>query len=484
MATQSFQIGKRQADSLYNCMQFREAYEVYLGLLDNYEVKKDNEKKLVVLNDLCDVCDVLSRKSELMSYLQQMLDISIATGNDYFHSTALMMLGKRLYYEGDKVKSFDFIEQAVKLMANSNRHDKDHLLHCQLNVLSTLYHKELNYEKAFKTDQYNVKITFEGKNWGTYPQIQQQDQRTALAKMAKTLVMMERYEEADAAYRQWLDVKIDGYNTRDYFIVDYLRARGKYREAADIYERLTEQICAHGDSLSDIMRYAKESLAEIYVSLGDSQRASELYRQVLVISDTLTARQSRSNTQEFAVLYETQEKERQIANRNRWLIISTCAIFVMVLLLAALFYNNIIIRRKNHFMKLAINDFANYKETSSTIQDNGEVEDDKKLFMQLDHTVDERLLFLNPDVNRDTLCNIIGIDKNQMGRIIKAHSGADNLTAYLNRKRMQHAVILMRKNPNWKIQAIADACGIPSISTFNRVFKQVYGMTPTEYLKK
>lgn len=188
MASTSFDSGKRQADSLYNNMQFREAYEVYHGLLDNYEVKKDSEKKLMVLNDLCDVCDVLSRRTELMSYLQQMLDLSIATGNDYFHSLALSMLGKRLFYEGDKVRGFDYLEQAVNLMEKTNRYDKDHLLHSQLNVLSTLYHKDLNYEKALETDQRNVKVTFEGNNWGTYSQIQQQDQRVALAKLAKTLI--------------------------------------------------------------------------------------------------------------------------------------------------------------------------------------------------------------------------------------------------------------------------------------------------------
>lgn len=123
MTSTSFLTGKRAADSLYNNMQFREAYEVYCDLLDNHEVKKDSDKYLTILNDLCDVCDVLGRKTELMVYLQQMLDLSIATNNDYYHSLALMMIGKRLHYKGDRVKCYDYMEQAVELMERTNRHN-------------------------------------------------------------------------------------------------------------------------------------------------------------------------------------------------------------------------------------------------------------------------------------------------------------------------------------------------------------------------
>lgn len=41
-----------KADSLYNCMQFRDAYKLYLQLLSNKETEADSKKKLRVLNDL------------------------------------------------------------------------------------------------------------------------------------------------------------------------------------------------------------------------------------------------------------------------------------------------------------------------------------------------------------------------------------------------------------------------------------------------
>ena len=97
---------------------------------------------------------------------------------------------------------------------------------------------------------------------------------------------------------------------------------------------------------------------------------------------------------------------------------------------------------------------------------------------------EEEKLFLNPDLSRDDICEMFDVDKNKIGQIIKAYSGSNNLSAYLNRKRVQYAVLQMRKHPNWKIPAIAESCGIPSISSFNRVFKQVFGMSPTDFAQQ
>ena len=42
---------------------------------------------------------------------------------------------------------------------------------------------------------------------------------------------------------------------------------------------------------------------------------------------------------------------------------------------------------------------------------------------------------------------------------------------------------LMQENPNWTIASVAEACGMNNTVTFNRTFRQTYGMTPTEYMK-
>ena len=54
----------READSLYNCMQFRDAYDLYLQLLDSKEVTADSEKRLNVLNALSNASELSGHKVE------------------------------------------------------------------------------------------------------------------------------------------------------------------------------------------------------------------------------------------------------------------------------------------------------------------------------------------------------------------------------------------------------------------------------------
>lgn len=59
-----------EADSLYSTMQFREAYDLYLSLLDNEEVKTDADKRMSVLNALCSVSELSGHQIEQNEWLR------------------------------------------------------------------------------------------------------------------------------------------------------------------------------------------------------------------------------------------------------------------------------------------------------------------------------------------------------------------------------------------------------------------------------
>ena len=64
------------ADSLYNCMQFRDAYKLYLQLLDIKEAEADSAKRLRVLNSLCNTSELSGHKTEQHKWLQQLRDLA------------------------------------------------------------------------------------------------------------------------------------------------------------------------------------------------------------------------------------------------------------------------------------------------------------------------------------------------------------------------------------------------------------------------
>ncbi len=74
---------------------------------------------------------------------------------------------------------------------------------------------------------------------------------------------------ADSTYQKWKEVPLaEGSNPKDYFIVDYLRERSRYSEAADIYEGLVGRIRKQSDTLGNMMLFAKWGLEEVMEKMG------------------------------------------------------------------------------------------------------------------------------------------------------------------------------------------------------------------------
>jgi AraC-like DNA-binding protein len=108
------------------------------------------------------------------------------------------------------------------------------------------------------------------------------------------------------------------------------------------------------------------------------------------------------------------------------------------------------------------------------------LDEEEKRFKQMDKRVMKEELFRAPDFGRDELMRLMGVDKNAISVIISRYTGM-NVTGYVNTKRMEYAVLLMRQHPEYTMGAIAEACGIKSPATFIRNFRNVYGMTPSEF---
>ena len=86
----------------------------------------------------------------------------------------------------------------------------------------------------------------------------------------------------------------------------------------------------------------------------------------------------------------------------------------------------------------------------------------RQRFLHFDEALEARKLYTQPGISRDELCRVMGVDRTTFSRIIAEQSGCQNLA-------------------NYTLQAIMEDCGYTNKMTFNRVFKETYGTTPSEY---
>lgn len=106
------------------------------------------------------------------------------------------------------------------------------------------------------------------------------------------------------------------------------------------------------------------------------------------------------------------------------------------------------------------------------------------LFRRFDSIVMNERLYLDYNLQRDYYASVMGVDRNRFATVIKEATDGGNLSTYLNNMRLNYSVTLFREHPEMSISEVSDASAIPNISTFYRLFKEKYGLSPKMFIEQ
>ncbi len=84
------------------------------------------------------------------------------------------------------------------------------------------------------------------------------------------------------------------------------------------------------------------------------------------------------------------------------------------------------------------------------------------------------------DISREGLAASLDISPNHLGKFFKIHTGK-KINEYINELRIHDAAMRLREQDQETIINIAFSVGFESLSTFNRTFLKIMGITPSEY---
>lgn len=316
---------------------------------------------------------------------------------------------------------------------------------------------------------------------------------------------------------------------------DYLVAARRYHEAADNYTNLDQFIRDWGYDY-DLETIGRNLLPKLRANYHAGRRDSALRvaMQISEVYDSALVRQKCSESAELATIYDTQGKERQIAEqsaRNRFVTSLSLALGAVVMLVLAfalyVFLQWRITQRRNRIMARQMTEVVEYKEkyralkqktlsqplSESEGSDNTQSEEtvevqvpstslpdregqeggshisvsdgtaitDEQLFLFLRDLIENEQLFLQPDFGRQTLIERTGLSKERIGAAFAQGSDSVSLPAYVRELRLDHAVRLMNDKPELTVEQVSMASGFTSADTFTRNFRAKFGMTPTTY---
>lgn len=522
-----FRLDVTEGDLYFNTGRYLQALKYYKRVLESEQVHNDSTEYMEQTHRMISCYDCLHDEAKKAGYVRLLLKKAEECGNVEMKSVALFNMGKMLYYQEDKQRGYEMINEAISLMKRTDYKYKYDNLRYNYNTLLIMQQRDKRYEDALRTLEELDKVVTEATNAEPgIGNLAEKEKKTMYAQRAVILSRMGRIREADEAYLAWESVG-KAYTKDDYLIIPYLMDRKLYDKVIGMYTPREAFLYANKDTINYHMMTVKRSLGKAYEGKKEYKRAARYYEQLAILTDSLKAREQQSSAIELATVYETHEREAELEEQTRQVKIRNVMLLsggIVFLVLVVLFVRNVqhtrVVRRKNGTMVKTIQELLTYKDelfeakekirALSESQTPNETDDDpapddvpatednlaetsdrqtadtreeernRLLFEELDSIVTREKLFLKSDLSRDDLMQLIHVNKNRLGKILQQHQ-EQNVTSYINNKRLDYAAKLLKEDSNRTVVVIAGLCGLPNIPTFNRLFRTKFGMTPSEY---
>lgn len=507
-----YELNYLRACAYYSLSMFNHAQDCAQSVLASKEILSDTvlyKKTCLLLTDLSVYTYSLK---DALHYVLEVKQYALQTHDDFLLASVMLSEGTLYRRIGMLDKSYNFILTGVqKLLARSDMPALYRLSHAY-GLLMLYYMQDDDFKTAWSVGNKRKEVLEKLKKVDTY--LYKYDRQAAYfyGKMAYLANLMDKKEEAEGYYHRFFQTSFSATSQGRMEINDYLLSQKEYGLVVS-YTNAYFQEVGKQDTLHLYYVRALQQASLAYEALGDYKDAYYTAKRRSRILQLMRMHNERNQLIEMADLSTAlHTKDRLVKTENRlkssnfWVILFSCLSFLLLLRLAwkqRMIYMNhkrmADLMLENEKQKQQLNE---PKTASSTGIDSFLIKHvrkappvvsslskersmlyqmpDKELFCRFNQKVHNDRLYLDYQLGRDDYARIMKVDKNRFATILKEQSGM-NLANYLNSLRLEHSVGLFRRYPDKAINEIALQSGIPNVSTFYRLFKDKYGMSPSAF---
>ena len=270
----------------------------------------------------------------------------------------------------------------------------------------------------------------------------------------------------------------------------YLSMTGRYDEAVRLFDETDSMMRSNGDPVIDL--YVKTLFNYKYEALQKAGRTAEalaLGDRIRQLTDSIRQQERQADVEQ---LQEIKQQEEEIASKHQSLVVHRIILasaFLVCLLIAYLLWRsykyNKVLTEKNRKLYEEIEQRRQEQQQEMELMQAAPEEQlttEQQLFRRLCTLMDEQQPYTDETLNRDTLAQLLGTNGKYVEQAIRQCSKGETVSDFINRYRLEHVARLLKTTSD-PIAIIGELSGIPSRATLARLFRNAYGMTPSEYRK-
>ena len=273
--------------------------------------------------------------------------------------------------------------------------------------------------------------------------------------------------------------------------IGYLMAAGRYDEAVYWYEQYDSTFLTTigtETTFDNIATYLSPRYSA-YRKAGRTDKALVMADSINAAIDSALVQQKKSDAAELAVIYQTHEKDMQLANQ-RFTISLHClfavALVIIILLIAWLLWRshiyNKVLSAKNRSLYEQIHQ---HEQAEAEQQEQMEalptetLSQNQQLYRRLLELMKDSTVYTNAETNHDTLARLLATNRTYLSEALHECAGLTPAD-FINQYRIRHAARLLATTDD-PIGLIIEQSGITNRATFSRLFREHYSMTPSEF---
>ena len=267
----------------------------------------------------------------------------------------------------------------------------------------------------------------------------------------------------------------------------FLTIMGRYDEAISLFDEVDSMERSSGDFIT--ISYVNNLLMHKYEALQKSGRTAEalaMSEQIRQLTDSVRLQERQADVEQ---LQEIKQQEEEIISKRQSLTMHRIILIATVLLLLMAIYviwrirrYNRLLAKKNRRLYERIRQQEHHEEEALealAAQPEETLSQNQQLYRRLCELMKQPEVYTDADTNHETLARLLGTNYQYVYAALR--ECADTTPAdFLNLHRIRHAAKLLSTTDN-PVGLIIEMSGITNRSTFSRLFREYYSMSPSEY---